>query len=103
MFHLESKIRPDVSFAINQCESFTHNTKKSHETAVKSIFRYFQGTKNNGMVLESSKKIVVDCYFYANFVGLWEHGIPPDPIFDSSRNRFVITFFNCNILWVSNI
>ena len=31
---------PDKSFAVQQCARFTHNTKVSHETAVKKICTY---------------------------------------------------------------
>ena len=44
MLYLSSKTIPDISFDVHQCDRFTHNTKASHETAVKRIFRYLQGT-----------------------------------------------------------
>ena len=50
MFYLASNTRPDISFAVNQCAQFTHNTKVSHETDVKRICRYLQDTKDNGLV-----------------------------------------------------
>ena len=37
MFYLASNTRPYISFAVHQCAWFTHNTKVSHETAVKRI------------------------------------------------------------------
>ena len=40
MLYLASNTRPDISFAVNQCVRFTHNTKVSHETAVKRICMY---------------------------------------------------------------
>ena len=45
MLYLASNTRPDISFAVHQCARFTHNTNVSHETAVKMICRYLQGTK----------------------------------------------------------
>ena len=51
MLYLASNTRPDISFAVNRCARFTHNSKASHETAVKRICRYLQGTKDNGLVL----------------------------------------------------
>ena len=45
VLYLASNTRPDLSFAVHQCDQFTHNTKASHETAVKRICWYLQGTK----------------------------------------------------------
>ena len=70
MLYLASNTRPDISFAVHQCSRFTHNTKVSHETAVKRICRYIQGTKDNGIVFNISKKLVVDCYADEYFAGL---------------------------------
>ena len=71
MLYLAFKKRPDISFAVHQCARFTHNTKVSHETDVKRICRYIQGTKDNGLVFNTSKKLVVDCYADADFAELW--------------------------------
>ena len=52
----------DISLDIHQCARFTHNTNESQETAVKRICRYLQGTKDNSLVFNPSKKLMVDCY-----------------------------------------
>ena len=94
ILYLALKKRPDISFAVNKCYRFTHNTKASRKTAVKSICRYLQGTKDNGLVLNTSKKLVVDCYADADFAGLWVHEDPQDTIYARSRTVFVVTFAN---------
>ena len=101
MLNLESNKRPDISFAVHQCAQFTHNTNASHETAVKRIYWYLQGTKNNGLVLNPSKKLVVDCYADADFSGPWGNENTQEPICDRSRTVFVVTFSNCPLLLVS--
>ena len=103
MLYLASKTRPDTSFAFHQCAWFTHNTKASHETAVKRICRHLQGTKDNGLVFNPYKKLVVDCYDDEDFAGLWGHEYPQDPIFDRIRTGFVVTFSSCTLLWVSKL
>ena len=70
---------------------------------MKRIFRYIQGTKDNGLVFNPSKKLVVDCYDDANFAGLRGHGNPQDPICTRSRTGFVVTFSNCPPLWLSKL
>ena len=103
MLYLTSNTIPDISFTVHQCVRFTHNTKTSHKTAVKRICRYIQGTKDNGIVFNPSKKLVVDCYADADFAGLWVHEHPQDPICARSRTGFVVTFSNCSLLWVSKL
>ena len=66
---------------------------------MKRIFRYLQGTKDNGLVFNTSKKLVVDCYADADFTGLWGHENPQDPIFARSRTGFA----NFLLLWVSKL
>ena len=103
MLYLSSNKRLDLSFAIHKCTWFTHNTKVSHKTAVKRIWGYLQVTKDNGLVFNLSKKLVVDCYADAYFAGLWEHKDPQDRICARSRTGFVVTFFNCPLLWLSKL
>ena len=45
MLYLTSNTIPDISFDVHQCARFTYNTKTSHDTAVKRICCYLQGTK----------------------------------------------------------
>ena len=73
MLYLVSNTRPDKSFSVHQWAWFTDNTKASHETTVKRICWYLQGTKGNGLVFNTSKKLVVGCYADADFAGLWGH------------------------------
>ena len=49
--------------------------------AVKRICWHIQGTKDNDLVFNPSKKLMVDCYADADFAGLWVHENPQDPIF----------------------
>ena len=94
IFYLASNTRSDISFAVYQCARFTHNTKASHETSVNRICSYLQGTKDNVIVFNPSKKLVVDCYADKDFSGPWGHENPQDPICARSRTGFVVTFAN---------
>ena len=103
MLYLVSNKRPYISFAVHQCARFIHNTEVSHETDVKRICWYLKGTKDNGLVFNPSKKLVVGFYAGADFSGLWGHENPQDPICARSRTGFVVTFSNCTLFWVSKI
>ena len=50
MLYMASNTIPDIFFAVHQCAQFTHNTKASHDMAVKRI------------LFNPSKKMVVDYY-----------------------------------------
>ena len=65
---------------------------------MKRICWYHQGTKDNGIVFNPYKKLVVDCYSDADFAGLWGHENPQDPTCASGRTEFVVTFANCPLL-----
>ena len=103
IFYLESNKILDISFSVHQCARFTHKTKASHETDAKRICWYLQGTKDNCLVFNPSKKLVVDCYADADFLVLWGHENPQEPICARSRTGFVVTFANCPLLWVSKL
>ena len=62
MLCLELNTSPYISFDVHQCDRFTHNTKASYETGAKRICRYLQGTNDNVLVFNPSKKLVVNCY-----------------------------------------
>ena len=70
---------------------------------MKMIYRYLQGTKDDGLVFNPSKKLVVDCYADEDFAGLWGHENSQDPICARSRTGFVATFANFPLLWVSKL
>ena len=55
MLYLASNTIIDISFAVHQCDRFTHNTKVRHETDVRRICQYLQGTKYNGLMFNTSK------------------------------------------------
>ena len=65
--------------------------------------RYLKVTKDNVLVFYLSKKLVIDCYSDADFVGLWGYEETQDPICARSITGFVITFANCTLLWVSKL
>ena len=98
MLYLASNIRPDISFDVHQFSWFTHNTKGSYAAAVKRISWYFQVTKDNSMVFNISKNMVVDFYANAGFAGLWGYENAHDNISAKSKTVFVVTFENYPLL-----
>jgi hypothetical protein len=71
LFYLEHS-RPDISFAAHQCARYTHLPKLPHENALKKIGRYLKGTLDQGLILNPSNTMKIDCYPDADFAGLWK-------------------------------
>ena len=59
---------------------------------MKRICRYLQGTKDNGLVFNPSKRLDMDCYADTDFAGLRGYLYHQDPICARSRTGFVVTF-----------
>jgi hypothetical protein len=103
LMYLANNSRPDIAYAVHQCARFTHCQRNSHSVAIKRILRYLQGTKTNGMFIEPSQKLQVDCYVDADFAGLWGVEDDQNPICVKSRTGYLIMFMGCPLQWVSKL
>ena len=103
LLYLSTNTRPDISFAVSQVARFSHNPKKSHASAIKSIVRYLHKTTDMGMIVKPTGDLSIDCYVDADFAGL--HGRDPDrsPSSAKSRTGYIITLGGCPILWKSHL
>ena len=63
---------------------------------------YLQGIEDNGLVFNPYKRMVVDFYVDAYVEEIWGHENPQDTICEKIRTVFVLIFYNCPLLWVSN-
>ena len=103
LMFLANNSRPDIAYAVHQCARFTHCPKDSHAAGVKRIIRYLKGTNNEGMFLEPTSSLAVDCYVDADFAGLWKSEDDQDPLCVKSRSGHVITFMGCPLQWQSKL
>lgn len=100
--YLQAMIRPDITFAVQQCARFCNDPKLEHEEAVKRIGRYLLRTKNHGLTLRPDKsKGCLECYVDADWAGAWQDRSSNDPTSAHSRTGFVITYAGCPIVWAS--
>jgi hypothetical protein len=95
--------RPDISFATHQCARYTHSPKQSHEDALKRIGRYLKGSLKQGLQMNPSKTLKIDCYPDADFAGLWTRDDKQDPHCVRSRTGYVICLSDCPVLWKSKL
>ena len=69
LLYLVSNKTPEISFGVHLCAWCTHNNKSSNDMSMKRIYQYLQVIDGKDQVLNSSKKMVVDCYVDAYFAG----------------------------------
>jgi len=89
LLYLTTNTRADLLFAVSQAARFTHNPKKSHATAVKTIVRYLKRTEDKGMILKPTGKLELDDYVDGSFGGQYKR----DPDEDSSSAKSWISYY----------
>ena len=56
-----------ITFAVHQCARFMHKVKSVHKKAIKQIGQYLLGMRTNGIILDPSDNLCLDCYVDADF------------------------------------
>ena len=92
--------RPDISLPLTNVLA---TPKQSHEDALKRIGRYLKGTLHQGLILNPSDSLKIDCYPDADFAGLYNAKDAQDPHCVRSRTGFVILVAGCPVLWKSKL
>ena len=103
LLYLSTNTRPDIAYAVSQVARFSHNPKKSHASAVKTLIRYLSGTKDQGVIFKRPEKLQVDCYVDADFAGLYGRDPPESPTSVKSRTGYIISVGGCYILCKSQL
>ena len=101
--YLQAMIRPDITYAVQQCARFCNEPKQDHEEAVKRICRYLLGTQTKGLLLRPNRSRGLECYVDADFAGNWHNRSSHDPISSHSRTGYVICYAGCPITWSSKL
>ena len=103
LLYLSGNTRPDIAFAVSQVARFSHDPKKSHASAIKTILRYLKGSANSGTMVVPSTEFKLDLWVDADFAGLFGVEDPLNPNSVRSRTGYVIKFCNWPILWKSQL
>jgi hypothetical protein len=103
LFYLSTNTHPDIAYAVSQAARFSHNLKKFHATAVKTIVRYLAGTKDKGVIYKQTSSFIFDCFVDANFAGLYGHEPSEDPTSVKSRTGYIISAGGCFLLYKSQL
>ena len=103
LLYLSTNTRPDISYAVSQVARFSHNPKKSHASAVKTIIRYLSGSRNKGIIFKRPKTLHMDCFVDADFAGLYGRDPPESPTSVKSRTGYIISVGGCYLLCKSQL
>ena len=103
LLYLSTNTRPNISYAVSQVARFSHNPKKSHVSAVKTIIRYLSGSIDQGVIYKCPKTLSLDCYVDADFASLYGRDPPESPTCVKSRTGYIISVGGCYVLCKSQL
>jgi len=101
--YLQAMIRPDLTFAVQQCARFCNDPRQEHEEAVKHICRYLLKTKERGLVLKPDKSRGLECFVDADWAGSWQDRSSHDSMSAKSRTGYMIKYAGCPVVWGSKM
>ena len=79
-------------------------SNRSRDLTLKSLAQYLNHTQDDGLVLDPNYDIFkVYAYPDDDFAGMYGNKNPNDPSCANSRTSFIITFYDCPVLWISNL
>ena len=96
-------VRPNITFAVQQCARLYNNPHQQHEDAVKLMCRYLLKKKDKGLVLRPDKSCCLECFVDAYGAGSWKYRSSGNPLSAHSRSGFVIMNAGCPIIWASKM
>eukprot|EP00804_Cyclotella_cryptica_P008406 CCRYP_003924-RA/>CCRYP_003924-RA protein AED:0.27 eAED:0.27 QI:0/0/0/1/0/0/2/0/265 len=99
LLYLCGHTRPDIAFAVHQCAQYTFCPTRHHELALIRIGRYLKCIMDKEIIMSPRDDPCVDCYPDADFAGLYGHEDSQDPHCTRSRTGYLITVFDCPVLW----
>jgi hypothetical protein len=103
LLYLTTNTRPDCAFAVSQVARFSHDPKKSHATAVKTIIRYLKRTSYKGMVVRPTGVLGLEDYVDASFAGIYGVESVENPTSVKCRTGIIIFLAGCPLIWQSQI
>ena len=101
--YIQSIVRPDITFVVQQCARLCNNPNRDHLEAVKRISHYLLKTKIKGLVIKSDNNHGLECHVDADFAGTWTQNSLLDYLSCHSRTCFMISYAGCPILWKSKV
>lgn len=69
LMYLMIGTRPDLAFCIGKMSRFSEAPKERHRVAVKRVWRYINGSRTHGILLDGSKSIEDNGYSGSDWAG----------------------------------
>ena len=103
LLYLASNTRPDIVYAVSQAARFSHEPKKSHASAVKTLVRYLAGSIDKGTIFKKPKNFNISCFVDADFAGLFNKNPPEESSSAKSRTGYIISLGGCYLVSKSQL
>jgi len=94
LMYLANSTRPNIAFAVNLLARHSAQPTQRHWTGVKNIFRYLNGTKDQGLFFKKNLD--------PNMIGYTDAGYLSDPHNGKSQTGFVFLHGGTAISWKSS-
>ena len=91
LMYLAITSRLDICYAISIVAQYNSNPKQNHWSCVKRIFRYLNGTINDGLFYDGNESLELIGFYDVDWTG--------DPINRQSRSGYVFILGNGPISW----
>ena len=105
MLYLARSSRPDISYAVHQCDMVSHGHRCSSAVVIKYIARYLTESRHMDIIIKLTiiEHFQFNIYADADFVGLFASVDKADPISVKSRTCVLLTLGDVPIFWSSKL
>ena len=103
MLYFTANTRPNCALAVSQAARFSHDPKKAHATAVKTIIRYLDRTYDKEMIVRPTGVLSLEDYVDASFARSYAVEPAENPVSVKSGTGIIIFLAGCPLIWKSQI
>ena len=87
-----------IAYAVSYAACNVFHPRNSYELVLKGIGNYLKATHGQGLLINPSSNLKIDCFPDANFVEMYDCEKVTDPAFVKSSTGYVVTVADCPIL-----
>ena len=102
--YLAQTTRPVIMYATHQIAKYSSDSRTSHREAVIYLICHLRKTRDLGLRFKTDLNKGFECYFNADYSGLWNKAFAPvNPSISMSQSGWIIFYAGCPISWASKL